>query len=251
MMSRTLVALAITMSASISFVTAQSVVVRPKKVAYKRTAKNLSNFKRSFEVRYPVFSGKASPAALRRLRAGTDYWRVFEMKLADNLRDDTWLSSFDYIVKYNKNNILDIWLIMEGAGAYPDGSIKYLVFDTRTGRQLTIADLFVGAGLPALMSRVRDVMKQNEAEAFKENDETREALEGYRENDPEFHPTLDKIDFKDLDGFSISDAGVTFIYDYGFPHVVEALEPSNEIFISYRDLRPFLRRDGLLARFIR
>jgi hypothetical protein len=41
------------------------------------------------------------------------------------------------------------------------------------------------------------------------------------------------------------------MYDYGFPHVIEALEPSNEIFLPYSQLKPFIRTDGLLARFVR
>jgi hypothetical protein len=231
------------------FVAAQSVIVTPKKIVYKRTARNVPDFKRTFEVRYPLFSGKLNPAALRGLKTGTDYWRIFDTKLSDNLKDDHWLSSFDYLVKYNKNNILDIWLVMEGVGSYPDGSTKHLVFDIRTGKKLGIADLFAADRLPELLSKIRTVMKRQESEI--DTDEAREALVSHRESYPELHPTPDKIQFKDLDGFTITDKGVTFVYDYGFPHVIEALEPSNEFFLSYSELKPFIRADGLLARFVR
>lgn len=232
-------------------VAAQSVTVRPKKVIYKRTAKSVPDWKRTFEVRYPIFSGKLTPAALRGLKARTDYWRIFDIKLADNLRDDHWLSSLDYVVKYNKHNILDLWLIMEGVGAYPDGLVKHFVFDTRTGNKVGIPDLFAAPRMPALLLKIREVMKRTEAEAFKESEEVREMLEGYREDQTEFHLKPDQIDFKNLDGFTISDTGVTFLYDYSYPHVAQALEPSGEFFISYRELKPFIRRDGLLARFVR
>jgi len=234
-----------------SFAAGQSVVVKSKKVVYKRTGKSVPEFQRTFEVDYPIFSGKLTPAALRSIRRQTDYWRVFDMKLADNLRREHWLSNFDYVVRYNKHNILDILLIAEGVAAYPDSAIRYFVFDTRTGRKLTVTDLFAGAKMPQLLMKLREVMKLHEAEAIRETAETRETLEYYREAYPDLHPTPDRFTFKDLDGFSISDSGVTFIYDYDFAHVVQALQPTGEFFLSYAELKPFIRMDGLLARFVR
>ena len=230
------------------FAAAQSVVVTPKKVVYKRSVRNVPDFKRTFEVRYPTFSGKLKPASLRGLKTGTDYWRIFDTTLPDNLKDDTWLSRFDYVVKYNKHNLLDIWLIMEGVGAYPDGTTKYLVFDTRTGNKVDFPDLFMANRMPELLGKIRAVMKRTESEI--KDEEMREALEAERETNPEFHPRPDQIGFKQLD-FTISEKGVTFLYDYGYPHVVQALEPSGEFFLSYAELKPFIRPDGLLARFVR
>lgn len=236
---------------SASLAAGQSVVVKSKKVVYKRTGKNVPDHQRTFEVDYPIFSGKLTPAALRALRRQTDYWRVFDMTLADNLRREHWLSNFDYVVRYNKHGILDILLIAEGVAAYPDSSIRYLVFDTRTGRKLTVADLFAVATMPQLLIKIREVMKNHESEAIKETAETGETLEYYREAYPELHPTPDRFTFKHLDGFSVSDSGVTFIYDYDFAHVAQALEPTGEFFLSYAELKPFVRMDGLLARFVR
>ncbi|HJS52283.1 MAG TPA: hypothetical protein VJ781_10320 [Pyrinomonadaceae bacterium] len=228
------------------FAAAQSVVVTPKKVVNKRSVRNVPDFKRTFEVRYPIFSGKLKPAARRGLKSGTDYWSIFDTKLADNLKDDTWLSSFDYVVKYNKHNLLDIWLVMEGVGAYPDGETKYLVFDTRTGTRISFPDLFAAERMPELLSTIRAVVKREESKIKEE--EVREALESYREIESGLRP--DQIEFKHLD-FTISDKGVTFLFDYNYPHVVQALEPSGEFFVSYADLKPFIRSDGLLARFVR
>jgi len=41
------------------------------------------------------------------------------------------------------------------------------------------------------------------------------------------------------------------MYGYNFAHVEQALEPSGEFFLSYQELKPFVRTDGLLARFVR
>ena len=37
---------------------------------------------------------------------------------------------------------------------------------------------------------------------------------------------------------------MTFFFDFGFPHVVKALEPQNAYTLSYAELRGYLRRDG-------
>ncbi len=81
--SRPLLVTLIIMLAFVS-VSAQSVTVRARKVVYNRTAKNVPDFKRTFEVRYPVFSGTLKPAVLQKLRSGTDYWKIFEMKSRRN-----------------------------------------------------------------------------------------------------------------------------------------------------------------------
>ena len=54
----------------------------------------------------------------------------------------------------------------------------------------------------------------------------------------------------DLEGFSVGDDGVTFTFDYGFPHVVKALEPDGKYFMTWNELRPFIKRGGLLGRFV-
>lgn len=249
-LSRLLCSALIAVLASVA-VAAQSVIVRPRKVVYKRSAKSVPDFKRTFEVRYPTFSGKVKPAVLQKLKTGTDYWRIFKLSLAENLKDDHWLSSFDYEIAYNNNNILDIGLTMEGLGAYPDGSTKHLVFDLRTGRQLSYADLFTASRLPDLLKKIRSVMKQKEDDAVKESDEVREALTNYRTTEPEFYPPIEKLQLKDLDGFSIGEEGVKFFYDYKYAHVVQALEPFDEITLRYSEIKPFIRTDGLLAQFVR
>jgi hypothetical protein len=233
------------------FISGQSVIVKPRKVVYRRTAKSVPDFKRTFEVRYPVFSGKLRPGVLQKLKTGTDYWKIFNISLAENLKDDHWLSSFDYEVAYNKNNIFDIALTIEGIGAYPDGSTRHRVFDLRTGKLLTYADVFASASLADLMRKIRSVMKQKEDEAVKESEDVRDTLEDFRKTEPEFHPQIEQLQLKDLDGFSIGENGVIFFYDYKYAHVVQALEPFDQVVVPFIELKPFIRKDGLLAQFVR
>jgi hypothetical protein len=59
-----------------------------------------------------------------------------------------------------------------------------------------------------------------------------------------------KIKASDLDDFSISDKGVTFLYDAEFPHVVQAFQPVGQYFFSFAELKPYIKRSGPLAMFI-
>jgi hypothetical protein len=54
-----------------------------------------------------------------------------------------------------------------------------------------------------------------------------------------------------LDNFAINDQGVTFLFDAEFPHAVQAFEPGGSYFFSYAELKPYIKRDGPLAVFIR
>ena len=227
---------------------AQSVVITPEQKVYKRTGADVPEHKKEFEVRYPRFTAGADPKALQKLAAGTDYWKLFEMSLEDNLNDDSWLSGCDYEVRFNERSILDIRLSCDGVGAYPDGSSRYLVFDLRSGEKVTFADLFLQEQLPQLTKAVVAVMKRKES---KLDPEARDYLKGNRESYPEFYPVPEKITLDKLAGFSISAKGVTFKYDYSFPHVAKFYEPDGDLFIPYATLRPFIRPDGLLGTFIR
>jgi len=226
----------------------QSIVVTPKKVVYRR-AGDVPDYKRTFKVRYPVFNGHISKSATQNLKSNTDYWRLFEMSLEENLKgDEDWISRLDYQVKYNKNGFLAIWLTMEGSGAYPDSSTKYLVLDLRTGNEIKLEDLFERSKLAGLRDLIRRKMKAAENRL---NKEMGDELQIHRQMSPEFYPRPEKLELKDLHGFSISERGVTFLYDYEYAHVSEALEPPGKFFAAYTELRTFIRRDGLLARFIR
>ncbi len=232
----------------------QSIVITPKTVVHKRTGKVAGDWKRTFDARYPTV-GPGVPAATRRqILSNLDYWRAFswsgnKFSLRDELRDGGWVDNLDYEVKYNANNILDVWLTMEGSGAYPDSSTKYIVLDSRSGKKLKLADLFRKDRFTQLRNSIRQIMRNDESRL--ESDE-KDELRSERENGnySEFHPTPEKLQLKDLDGFSISKNGVTFLYDYGYAHVVQALEPPGNFFLSYKELKPFIRRDGLLGRFV-
>ena len=63
---------------------------------------------------------------------------------------------------------------------------------------------------------------------------------------------LDTADFtvRNLREFSIGDEGVTFIYDYGFPRIIYPIQPTGNFQLTWRELKPFISRRGLLGKFI-
>ena len=55
---------------------------------------------------------------------------------------------------------------------------------------------------------------------------------------------------ENLDDFEVGTKGVTFLYDAGYPHVIQAFEPNGRYFFSYSELKPFIKREGPLGQFI-
>ena len=225
-----------------------SFAIVPKTIVYKRTLKGLSDYKRTFEIRYPVIVGRLPMAVRKTIERNLSYWTNFDDTLRENLSRDYWLESYNYEVRYNKNNLLDVWLTGEGSAAYPDSRTKYIVIDTRSGKKLAISDVFSQAKLPLLLKEIRNVMRRSEVAL---DSESRKELIEIREMQPEFYPTPEKLLLKNLDGFSVSDKGITFIYDYGYAHVVQALEPPGNFFIPYSELKPLIKRGSLLERFVK
>ena len=207
------------------------VLVRPRSLAkefpHKKTA----------IVVYPVISGLRNPAVLRRVRAALDFKNIFETSL-DEYRNDTWLSEFTYTVNYNKDYMLDITFQQSGSAAYPDDQSKHFLFNLKDGSVVKATDVFEPGKLTALAAMIDQKLQSEIKQIIKENGE--EAGDA--------HNAL-KFEVANLDDFSVGPRGVTFLYDAGFPHVIKALQPVGQYFVSYATLRNYIKSDGLLGRF--
>lgn len=238
--------------AAASFSFAQTIIIKPKKTVYTRAGKDVPKEKKTFVVTYPLFNGTMPVAAKKNLEKTISYWRVFDTTLAENQGDYHWLSDLSYQVNYNKNGILDIALTMEGSGAYPDQSTKDLVIDLKTGEQMKFADVFKSGALDKFAPMVDAKLKAEVAETIKSIDADKSS--GYtREDNDSFKEQLNGLSFttETFDEFSVSDKGVTIFYDAGFPHVIQALQPAGKYFFTWAEAKPFIKTDGLLAKFIR
>lgn len=249
-MLKTLVLLTMLLASSLNiFAQANQIIVIPKKAVYTRKFLKANDPKRTFEVRYPIV--KTANAAVKRKIGNTiNYWRVFETSLKENLTDNTWLSSLDYQVNYNKNGIFDVTLIEEGSGAYPDTATVNLIVNLKTGERVKFADVFKTASKTKLAEMVnkklaaekREILKQIDAD----KDETKESKDSLKEQ-------VSGLNFTDesFDEFKVSGKGVTILYDAGFAHAIQALQPNGEYFFSYSELKPFIKPGSLLEKFVR
>jgi hypothetical protein len=157
-----------------------------------------------------------------------------------------------YEVLYNDRGLLSVALTAEYMGAYPSSSTRHATFELRTGRLLQVRDLLtdtlalrqrwqqsitrrIGAHLATLPTDYPELdtaMLADVRQRLGWNDTTRTVrLEG---NDPRFYD------------FSLTPFGLTLYYDFGFPHVIQALQPESDYLFPYADLSAWLKPKGPL-----
>jgi hypothetical protein len=204
--------------------------------------------RRTAVVTYPVITG-LSPQTLRKVRALLSFKNIFDYSLAE-YRSDQWLSEFSYRVNHNANSLLDITFTQSGIAAYPDEQSKHFLIDLRSGALVVAADVFQGDKLETLTAAVDEKLQREIAELKRENTGSTDRDEADKTSVNDAYEIL-KFESKDLDNFSVSKSGITFLYDAGFPHVIKALEPKGRYFFSYEQLKPFIKSNGPLGQFIR
>jgi hypothetical protein len=225
------------------------ITVQPRKVVLLRSgkvARDLPGRQRAI-VRYPIVLGLTDATVLRRIQNTLAIKNVFDSTL-EEYRQDSWLTDFDYKVNYNENYLLDITFQRSGVGAYPDTQTKHFLINLRNGLVIKAVDSFNPDSLATLAKMANQKLKAEtkkiikEAEADKDTDADQKGS---------FKDQLEQLTLtvKNLDEFSVSDKGVTFFYDAGFPHVIQALQPDGRYFFSYAELRPYIKRNGPLGIF--
>lgn len=222
---------------------AQSVVITPKKITYTRP-KPIVDFKKTFTVRYPKVKA-STPAVSKKIESTLSYAKVLGLNIRDEISDIQWLEEADYEVGYNAKGLLTITLSMNGTAAYPSGTEKTLVVDLRSGNRVRPIDVFTN--LNGLAAMVRKTQRSEVLKSTKEIGEDPES----RDVDPKQLFEGTHFTTKDLNEFAVNETGVTFIYDYGFVHAVQALQPEGRYSYTWTQLKPFIKRGGLLARFVR
>jgi hypothetical protein len=221
---------------------AQSVVVRPRTVTYKRP-KPLMDEKKTFTITYPKVSG-LTPNLNRKVETAISYERAANVNVKEEISEYQWLEQADYHVDYNRNAVLVVTLNVSGSAAYPSEYSKTVVVDLKTGMRVRPADIFTDqVGLVAKLRRIQQAEIRNSLAEIKKNELDAE--------DPGSLFRETNFTAKDLSEFSVSDKGVTFIYDYGFPHVIQALQPAGRYFLAWPAIKPFMKQHSLLARLVR
>lgn len=222
-----------------------SVVIQKRTMVLVRTGKFARDFpdRKRATITYPVVAGPRNSPVLRKIRALFDFKNIFGSSLAE-YRSSTWLSEFAYKVNYNRDYILDITFTQEGVGAYPDGGYKHFAINLRNGELIRAADAFDSSALEKLAEMADAKLQAENQETIKQvGSEDRATAE-------ELLKGL-KFTASHLDNLAVSGEGVTFLFDAEFPHAVQAFEPGGSYFFSYAELKPYIRRDGPLAIFVR
>ena len=227
------------------------VSVQRRKIVVVRPAKLQKAFphKKRATITYPVISGLSDPVTLRRVRSLFDFKNIFDYSLKE-YREDTWLDEFDYEVNYNQNSLLDITFRQSGSAAYPDDQQKHFLVDLTNGRVVKASDAFEPHKLPSLAvlvdGRLQDELRQDAKDLASSKDSDPQELESIKQA----YENL-KFEVTNLDDFSVGPAGVTFLYDAGFPHVIRALEPAGRYFFNWAEIKPYIKPNGPLAQFVR
>jgi len=229
----------------VASVTAQTVTITGQKKVYTRV-KPITGFKKTFTINRPIAKA-ATPALSRKISAAIDPVNVLEINIREELTEMQWLSEADFQEVFNKDGVLTMMLWMEGSAAYTDGVTKYVVIDVANGDRLIPASVFIDLhGLVAAVKKKQDAEIEKAIKDIKADPEFAAA-----DDDPKrlFEETT--FEEKDLDNFAVDMAGIAFFYDYGFPNALKALEPEGELRLSWAEIKPFIKQDGLLARFVR
>ncbi|MDT4967048.1 MAG: hypothetical protein QOJ64_1785 [Acidobacteriota bacterium] len=221
-----------------------SVVIEKRRVVIVRKGQFVRDFpdRRRATILYPVVRGPQSSDVLQKVRAILNLKNVFDSSI-EEYRQDTWLSELDYKINYNQNYILDITFTESGVGAYPDTHTKHFAINLRNGELIKASDAFKSPSLDSLTSLLDAKLQAEIKQIIKDNPAA-------KEDSASLFGDL-KYKGTDLDNFSISSRGITFLYDAGFPHVNQALAPNGQYFFTYSKLKEFINPDGPLGVFVR
>ena len=227
----------------------ERVIVKPRTIVIIRSGKIARDFpgKKRATIRFPLIGGLGDARVLRRVQSILQIKNVFDSSVAE-YRQDNWLEEFGYEVSYNKNHILDITFSQSGSGAYPDSQSKHFAINLKNGRVIKASDAFVADKLKSLAGLVRNKFQAELKQILMDLAESKSDPEDIRIA----KEAQEALEFKlaDLDDFSVGDKGITFLYDAGYPHVIQAFEPEGRYFFSYAELRSYIKRDGPLGQFI-
>jgi hypothetical protein len=163
-------------------------------------------------------------------------------------REDTWLDEFSYEVNHNANYLLDITFNQSGSAAYPDDQSKHFLINLKNGSVVKATDAFEVKAFPTLTAMANRKLQAELKQILQELKDSNSDPEDTRIAGEAQEP----LEFKseNLEEFSISSKGVTFLYDAGYPHAIQAFQPNGKYFFTYAELKPYLRRDGPLGQFI-
>lgn len=225
----------------------QSVKIVPRRVVHRRTNTD-ADYKKKYTVIYPNVSG-INRRLKQKIERNLRYEKTFNYFFTNGLDEEyQLLDKATYRVLYNKNGILNVKFSIDVSAAYESHYDKTIAVNLNTGEIIKPEDIFVRTKLEHLAKKLDKSLQKEIAVAVREvktdlgENEGGQVLAQF--NEKIFTPVY-------LDEFEVSDKGITFFYKYEFAHIVRNYEPPGRFFLSYAQLKPFVRRDGLLGKLVK
>ena len=233
--------------------------VFPSKKVYARLNTD-EDWKKEFTVRYPILEGIQSESILFKINSILSYEKIFDVSLEESINGDTWLSELDYNIDYFKKPFLSITFHMDGIGAYPWHTLQSIVVNIETGERLKIVDILEETSLERLSLIIDkfvqiDLIKACLIDEYWNEIPLEESSEEFSPDSADISWTRErfgnkKFTIENLNEFSIDEYGLTFIYDFEFPHVIKAIEPEGHYYFEFSALKQFIKKDSVLEKFI-
>ena len=144
---------------------------------------------------------------------------------------------------FNDHCILCIRAEIEYMGAYPSHANEYHVFSLHTGEAIPVSEVLSKDKIAELVGicnkRLQLSIEKERAERIadkKDMSDFEDAVKSY--------PSV--FTQEDLKEFYVTPEEIVFIHEFGFPHVIQELEPDGEIKFSRRDIKTYLKPGCLL-----
>lgn len=151
----------------------------------------------------------------------------------------------DYKVNYNDNGLLDItfhWKLILGH-LYEE--FYTIIFDVNNGTRIMPQSVFIKTS--GLVDKIRKAQKLDAKQAIAEMKKNHNAYSMCSFLKREFH---EKFSARNLTNFSISDKGITFVYNYNREHICAEMYPKGRYFFTWKEIKTFIKPTGLLGNFI-
>lgn len=141
-----------------------------------------------------------------------------------------------YNVLYNKKGTLSISVYIETLGAYPDSYYQDINLNLNTGKRILISEIIKREKMKQLAAKLDEVIQQRIKDKIKQD--------SLSKDDAEWMFGKSKFTVENLSSYAIKDGGIMFYYNFGLPHVAEALSPDEDIWMSNEELSEFYTEYG-------
>lgn len=143
----------------------------------------------------------------------------------------------NYKITFNNSNILSINMSYEWLAGSINIDSYYYNFDVPNKKTLVFTDIIKENKIKELLKKCNSILKNRLDKLYNENKSELETSDVYQS----LIHSSSLFKKENLNTFSIHKKGIEYVFNYGFPNGIFAIE--NNIFISYDDLKMMLKEN--------